>query len=124
MFVRLSLLALYHRLFSTVSRSTRRLIAAGSVLVVIFYPIMGFVMLGLCAPRRGDKGSHGGGGLIAAQFARRCTRPDAARYYAMSSFNIASDVFLFALPVRLVWRLQLPARRKLAVSALFLVGLL
>ncbi len=118
MFVRLSLLALYHRLFSDASRSTRRLIAAGSVLVTLFYPTMAFVMLGLCAPRHGD------GGLNAAQFTRRCTRSDASRYYIMSSFNIASDVFLFVLPVRLVWRLQMPARRKLAVSTLFLVGLL
>jgi hypothetical protein len=79
---------------------------------------MAFVMLGLCTPRYGDSG------LNAAQVTWRCTRPDASRYYIMSTFNIASNVFLFALPVRLVWRLQMPARRKLAVSALFLVGLL
>jgi hypothetical protein len=118
MFVRLSLLALYHRLFSDASRSIRYLIIAASVVVVVFYPTMGFLTFGLCAPRPGDRGYWN------AQATWRCMQLHRSSYYIMSSFNIASDLFLFALPVRIVWGLQMPARRKLAVSALFLVGLL
>ncbi len=96
MLVRLSLFALYHRVFDDASRSTRRLCVGGSVVVALFYPTMGFLMLGLCLPRPGD------GGYMAALASRRCTRPNASRFYIMSSFNIASDVFLFALPLRIV----------------------
>jgi hypothetical protein len=116
--VRLSLFALYYRVFGDASRSTRHLCVGGSIVVALFYPNMGFLMLGLCLPRQGDSG------YVAALASRRCTRPNASRFYVMSSFSIASDVFLFALPVRIVWRLQMPTRRKLAVSALFVVGLL
>jgi hypothetical protein len=117
MLVKLSLCALYWRLFASGSPSTRRLVIAGSVVVALFYPIMAFVTLGLCAPRGGET-------FRQAKMARRCTRPGASRFIIMSAFNIASDVFLFAVPVRVVARLQMPTRRKLAVCALFLVGLL
>lgn len=117
MLVKLSLCALYWRLFASGSSSTRRLVIAGSVALVLFYPTMAFMTLGLCAPRGRET-------FAQAKAARRCTRPGASRFYIMSAFNIASDVFLFAVPVRVVARLQMPARRKLAVCALFFVGLI
>jgi hypothetical protein len=117
MLVRLSLLALYHRLFSDASRSTRHLIAASSVFMVLFYPALGFMTVGTCAPPPGDAN------YIKALQSWRCIRQHSSRYYLLSGFSIVSDVLLFVLPVRLVWGLQLPVQRKIAVSALFLVSL-
>ncbi len=117
MLVKLSLFALYYRLFARASGLTRRLIYVGSVLVILFYPSLGFMVMGLCAPRRGED-------LVQAHESWRCRKLDGSRFHIMSAFNVASDVYLVALPVRNVWRLQMPTGRKVAVSALFLTGLL
>ena len=38
--------------------------------------------------------------------------------------NIGSDVSIFVLPLARIWRLQMPLRRKVGVSAIFAFGLL
>ena len=43
---------------------------------------------------------------------------------AVGAFNVVSDVYLLCLPIAVVSRLQLPWRKKLGVSAIFLTGLL
>jgi hypothetical protein len=40
-----------------------------------------------------------------------------------SFFNIVSDVFILLLPVRTVWKLQIPTKKKIAISLLFGTGL-
>jgi hypothetical protein len=40
-----------------------------------------------------------------------------------SFFNIASDVFILLLPLRTVWKLQIPTKKKIAISLLFGTGL-
>ena len=41
-----------------------------------------------------------------------------------ASFNLATDVFIFLLPQRVVWGLQVNGSRKFGVSIVFSVGLL
>lgn len=36
--------------------------------------------------------------------------------------NIITDVILLALPLPLIWKLQLPANQKIALSGVFLLG--
>jgi hypothetical protein len=74
-------------------------------------------MVALCAPRRRET-------PLRALMTKRCTRLDGSRFYALSAFNVASDVYLFAVPAFAVWSLQMRTRRKVAVCALFVVGLL
>jgi hypothetical protein len=117
MSLKLSLFALYLRLFN-VSRSTRHAVYAGSAAVALFYAGFAAAVLALCTPMlRAERG-------FSAGVARRCEASDDARIVPLLTFNIVSDVYVFALPVRIVWRLQLHVRRKVAISALFLVGLL
>jgi hypothetical protein len=114
--LKLSLFALYLRLFD-VSRSTRHAVYVGVAAVALFYGGFAVALLALCVPLRAERG-------FAAAATKRCEATDGARVVALLAFNIVSDVYLFALPVRVVWRLQLPVRRKFALSALFLMGLL
>ena len=43
---------------------------------------------------------------------------------ASGAFNTFSDFLTLLLPQRVIWKLQMPLKRKLGVSAIFLTGLL
>lgn len=43
-------------------------------------------------------------------------------YLASSAFNVALDFWILVLPLSIVWTLQLRGRRKLGLSAIFLLG--
>jgi hypothetical protein len=117
MLVKLSLFAVYYRLFEA-SRSTRVAIFFGAGVVALFYTAFSAVLLALCVPRRGE-------GALQAGAAPRCVSAEERRFVVLSTFNTASDVYLFVVPVRIVWGLrQLPRARKLALTALFLIGVL
>ncbi len=117
MLVKISILLLYLRLFGAGSATTRRLIYGGGAAVTLFYTAFVALQLALCLPRRGE--SAGSSGTT-----RRCHGSWKPRYFAFSAFSIASDVYIVALPVRVVWRLHMDRRRKIAVTALFVMGLL
>ena len=38
--------------------------------------------------------------------------------------NVFTDVFIAVLPVKIIWGLQMPIRRKISVTAVFATGLL
>ncbi len=38
--------------------------------------------------------------------------------------NITSDILIFVLPMLKIWRLQMPSRKKVGVSAVFALGFL
>ena len=38
--------------------------------------------------------------------------------------GVATDFFIFCLPIPVVWKLQLPLRKKIGVLAIFMTGLL
>ena len=42
--------------------------------------------------------------------------------YAYGSMNFISDLFIFALPLPMVWRLQLSRKAKLGVTLVFMGG--
>ena len=45
-------------------------------------------------------------------------------YIAGACFNSASDILLLILPQRVIWNLQMSVKKRIGVSAIFLVGLL
>jgi hypothetical protein len=73
----------------------------------------------------GALGGAGGprGGRAFAQLIR-CSRERSALLWTQAIFSLVSDLFVLTLPMQPVWQLQLPLRRKVAVSALFMAGLL
>ncbi len=127
--VKLSLFALYHRLFD-VSRSTRVTIYIGSAVVALFYLASAALQLALCVPRRQSVAQRSRPLGLAPSPAhevavpRYCPAGAQQRFIVQAAFSSASNLFLFFLPLRIVWRMRLATRRKMAATALFTTGLL
>ena len=51
----------------------------------------------------------------------RCVNINAA-FFATAAVNVVSDFLMLALPVSNVWNLQMPVKRKIAISGVFLFG--
>ena len=83
---------------------------------VLFYTACLLMEAISCTPRSGET-------WLVAQMSRRCGR-DLTLGYVMAAFNVLSDFYLFAIPIPVVWKLQLPLRRKIGVSAVFMTGFL
>lgn len=45
-------------------------------------------------------------------------------FYAMAISNLILDILILAIPIPMVWKLQMPRSRKVAVSGIFLLGAL
>ncbi|KAL8772712.1 MAG: hypothetical protein Q9194_004528, partial [Teloschistes cf. exilis] len=84
------------------------------VIILVFYVIATFVQIFACSPREkiwnplvteGHCMNISAGGLITA------------------SFNMVSDFFIFVLPAKTFWNLQIPHSKKLRIVALFATGL-
>jgi hypothetical protein len=45
-------------------------------------------------------------------------------YYAHAISDTLFDVAIWSIPIPLVWRLVMPTRQKVAISAIFLLGAL
>lgn len=114
-FAKLSLLLLYHRIFSP-DRWTRLFIYFGIGVIFIVYTITASILVGLCIPRKGE-------GWALALRSSRC-RDTMVMTYVQGIFNIVSDFYVLVLPLPVVWKLQLPLRKKIGVSAVFMTGLL
>ena len=114
-FAKLSLLLLYLRIFSP-DRWTRLFIYFGIGVIFIVYTVTASILVGLCIPRKGESWALG---LLSS----RC-RDTMAMTYVQGIFNIISDFYVLVLPLPVVWKLQLPLRKKVAVSAVFMTGLL
>lgn len=52
---------------------------------------------------------------------KRCVN-DTKFYYGVAISNILTDVIVLCLPMPMIWRLHLTTRRKVQLSALFLLG--
>ncbi len=50
--------------------------------------------------------------------------PDMPLWYINAAWNIASDLFIFAVPIPVLWRLQLPRSQRLSLIAIFCLGFL
>jgi hypothetical protein len=45
-----------------------------------------------------------------------------ALFYANAGLNIFQDVFIYILPMRMLWEIQIPRKQKIALIAVFAVG--
>ncbi|CAG8952740.1 hypothetical protein HYFRA_00008984 [Hymenoscyphus fraxineus] len=116
-FVKTTILILYFRIFHP-SKIAVLMIWAGIVLILGFYISSVVAFAVMCAPHEGD------GGWISLRSHIRCGQPSLKLSAAQGIFSTASDLYVLCIPIKLVWGLQLPFRRKLGVSAIFLTGLL
>ena len=107
-FAKLALFLLYYRLFASHHR-TKIAIYLGIVMNCLIYGTFAIPYIVLC---------------IAGLNGRWCTRYTAREGYFQGAFNLASDLYTFALPLPVLSSLQMPLGRKLGVAATFGTGLM
>jgi len=117
--VKLSLFLLYLRLFKP-NRITRWLIYGGIIACGIFYSFSLISNSALCMPKPGQPND-------AAHWLLRtkdCSKPSQHLAIAQAAFGTLSDFYLLVIPIHSIFQLNLPTRRKIGVSAIFLVGIM
>lgn len=114
-FAKLALFLLYYRIFALNSR-TKFAIYLGIVVNCLFYIASAIAHLVLCIPRPSD-------GWTSPRYAARCNKSRVLDII-VGIFGLISDLYIFILPLPVLWRLQMPLKRKLGVMAIFLTGLM
>lgn len=115
-FAKLSIFLLYLRTFYP-SRWTRYLTYFGITVNLIVYSGTTIAFGALCVRRPGET-------WIQDQMTRRCSYNTRAVGYTQGIFGVISDLFIFILPLPVIWGLQMPTKRKVGVIAIFATGLL
>jgi len=115
-FIKVSILILYQRLFS-LKRWMKILIYLGMGYIFLANAIATILFGALCAPRNGEP------------YIIRYQRPicvDNVNNLALATsiVNLVSDIYLLALPLPLVLKLQLSNKKKTGLVAIFMTGIL
>ncbi|TRX93716.1 hypothetical protein FHL15_005392 [Xylaria flabelliformis] len=116
MLVKVTILALYRRLFRP-SKWAHRLIWIGIILVLVFYITTIIILLAFCLPSRGVPW------IVRVQSG---ASPTVQVNIALSQgvFGLVIDLYILAIPIWQVSRLSLPPQRKAGILLIFLTGLL
>jgi hypothetical protein len=115
--VKCSVLMLYYHVFRVLT--WMRIISIISMVVVITWHVsLAIAFAVMCSPSTGD----GQLDFLAAFVSDSCTKTRIL-VVLQGAGNVVTDIFLVILPLPAVWTLRLPLSRKLAISAMFSVGL-
>ena len=114
-FAKLALFLFYHRIFA-LSRRTRIAIYLGITLNGLFYLASCIGIIVLCVPRRSES-------WTSMTFATRCHH-SVAMGDIQGIFGLVSDLYIFILPLPVLFRLQMSLKKKLGITAVFLTGLM
>jgi len=114
-FAKLALFLLYYRIFAR-NRWTRIAIYLGIAFNGLFYLASCVALIVLCVPRRGESWTSIG-------YATRCTHAEAMGD-VQGIFGLISDLYIFILPLPVLFSLQMTLRKKLGITAVFLTGLM
>ncbi|KAI0814069.1 integral membrane protein [Xylaria sp. FL0064] len=114
---KLSLLALFHHLFSPSLRS-RILIKIGIVFIIASYTAIIAVCIYSNVPHVGDTG------WTDPEFQARLERIDTTLPVVLGSLGTSTDLYVITIPLTSVARLNLSTARKIGLVALFATGLL
>jgi hypothetical protein len=118
-FVKLSLFLLYLRLFKA-DKVTRWLIYGGILASGVIYSVCVIIYTAVVVPSPGqpDSGKIWASRVIKNQVLLRILSA------ILGAFGALSDIYLLVIPIRAIFHLQLPIRRKFGVSSIFLIGIL
>jgi uncharacterized membrane protein len=109
-FARLSILALYHRLFSKVSRTFAYIVWACVAYNVLWLTGVVLVVYLECHP-------------VSTLWTGQCIPPFRTTL-STSVTNIIGDAMVLILPQPMLWKLKLSVGRKLGISTIMMLGLL
>jgi hypothetical protein len=116
LFLKLSLFLLYIRIFHrAVNPLLHGFIYCGIAGVVLFYTVYLAAFLGVALPRGSET-------ELLASIRSKQPRDRLILFQAVGS--AVTDFYAWMLPIPMLWQLQMPARRKAGLCALFLSGLL
>ncbi|KAL9592091.1 MAG: hypothetical protein Q9179_007064 [Wetmoreana sp. 5 TL-2023] len=109
--IKFSVLFFYHRIFP-IRKFTMWSIAVGAVVIAWFIAFV-FGIFFACRPLayQWDKSIKG-----------RCLDPLVVSYFLAAPADIATNFALLALPIPWLWGLQMPLRRKIAITFIFVLG--
>ncbi|KAL5394522.1 hypothetical protein PMIN06_008037 [Paraphaeosphaeria minitans] len=110
-FVKISILALYHRIFR--KNKFRRFVYAVGAFVATYTLVVTFVNAFEC-PKNPSQ-------AWAPTFPEECNNL-VATYFSTASINILTDTVILLMPIRAFWQLQLHPRKRWALIGVFLVG--
>ncbi|KAI1822657.1 hypothetical protein F4861DRAFT_375428 [Xylaria intraflava] len=114
--IKVAILALCLRLFRPSHRATV-FVWVGIVVIPIYYITLIVVFLYYFVPRPGD------GGWGSPKANARSLYPSGITTFIQGVGGIISDFYVLAIPVFMVLKLNLPIRRRIGVSCIFLTGL-
>ena len=109
--VKFSILAMYRRIFTISQGFTRALIGVG-IIVLGWMISVTTVQIFTCTPIEGAW-NHA--------VAERCIHQKKF-YYGNAIANVITDMIMLLMPVPTVWRLNLSTRKKINVTAVFMLG--
>ncbi len=115
--IKLSLFLLILEIFGTL-KWLRYLVYGGIVVTGLVYLPITVAIAAACSPRKGFSKAD----YLAAIGDPKCARNDFLNTWP-GIFNILSDFYILVIPLPAVWGLQLPTRKKIGISAMFLTGL-
>ena len=107
--LKLSQLFLYMRVFAI---HIKNWILAGIAIVIIWAIVFTFIFIFLCNPIKQQWSLERIGHCMDQIFVLK----------ALIATNVLTDLFVFALPIRSVWKLQMRKTEKLAVLSCFALG--
>lgn len=110
-FAKLALFLLYYRLFAS-HHGSRIAIYLGIVVNGLFSVSIAISYCVICIPGPGE-----------SWISKKCTR-SYMQDDVQGAFNVASDLYIFVLPLPVLSSLQMPFGRKLGVAATFSTGLI
>jgi hypothetical protein len=111
--VKLSLLLLYLEIFRP-NKATRIAIWAGIGFLAAYHTASLIATTVLCTPRPEDKG----------RLHKDCATKGIVQSTVSSGINIGTDLYILAIPIPIVWKLQMSRKRKFGVTLVLLTGLL
>lgn len=115
LFAKAALFLLYYQVFS-LDRWTKLAIYIGISITCVFYLALGVANLVLCIPKRNES-------WTSTSYVERCYRTEVMGDI-QGVFGLVSDLYIFVLPLPVLYRLHMSVKKKIGVTAVFLTGLM
>lgn len=118
--VKVSVLVLYLRVFGGSLTWMRITCVVGIVLLLGYHVSFAIAFGAMCGPN--PRAGYGQVAMLMAFVSDKCTR-SRVLLLLMGVGNSFIDLILLLLPLPVIWKLQMPLRRKVHTSAVFLIGI-
>ncbi len=118
LFVKVTFYILFRQVFSPKS-AFKWNIYIGTAVTTVFYAVVTIILFRFTTPRPGQTFLEN-----FQRFLHKKRSPVVDATLAMGYFNIFNDVYILVLPIPTIFGLNLPTRRKIELSLIFMAGVL